>query len=33
MRAVIVEVAFVLGQDCAQMRLTEDQQVIEALTA
>jgi hypothetical protein len=33
MRAVIVEVAFIRGQDRAQMLLTEDQQVIEALTA
>ena len=33
MRAVIVEVAFILGQDCAQMPFTVDQQVVEALTA
>ena len=33
MRAVIVEMAFILGQDRMQVPLTIDQQVIEALAA
>jgi hypothetical protein len=33
MRAVIVEVAFILGQDRSQVSFTIDEQVIEALTA
>lgn len=33
MRAVIVEMVFILGQDRAQVPFTIDQQVIEALSA
>jgi hypothetical protein len=33
MRAVIVEVAFILGQDRMQVPLTIDQQVIKPLAA
>ena len=33
MRAMIVEVTFIFGQDPTQVTFTVDQQVIEALTA
>lgn len=33
MRALIVEMTFILGQDTTQVTFTVDQQVIEALTA
>jgi hypothetical protein len=33
MRAMIIEMAFILGQDCAQVPFTVDDQVVEALTA